>query len=651
MSDTTNTNSDDDAKLEAMLDEASSDRIQGAVYWITLIYGAFGILVAMNQTFSWDPMGYVLVDNAFYYLLIGIFLPISFLVFPARQADQFHVPFYDWILFAVTLVTALYLSSNGSEMVEQGWDLVAPTEPTVAAAIICFLSLEAVRRAGGFALFVIVALFFTFPLWTDSAPGFLWGVSKTPVELVRSHAMGFESIIGVPMRVAGNLLIGFLIFGSALVVTGGGDFFMSFASALMGRSRGGPAKVAILSSGFFGSLSGSVISNVVTTGKLTIPTMKRVGYPSVYAGAVESCASTGGALMPPVMGAVAFLMAEFLNVPYATVMIAAVVPAVIFYIALLLQVDGYAAVNGLKGMDEAEIPDLWETFKSGWFYIFSLVALVYMLVWMRLDLYAPYYAAGILVVCSLIFRKGEQRFNLDTLRELIVDSAKIISNIIAILAGVGMIVGSLAFTGVGGAFSRELLQIAGDNLYLLLGMGAVTSFLLGMGMTVSACYIFLAIILGPALIGAGLDPIASHLFILYWGMLSFITPPVALAAVAAAIIAKADPMAIGVRAMRLGLINFILPFIFVLNPALILRGTWDDIIIMVSTALVAVWLMSAGFEGYLYRIGIIGWSVRIPILIAAGCLLYPDEYSKIAGVALVIGCYAYGWIQRDKVAA
>ncbi|MFT6580730.1 MAG: TRAP transporter 4TM/12TM fusion protein [Alphaproteobacteria bacterium] len=648
MSDTTN--NDDDAKLEELIDEASSDRIKGVVYWITLIYGAFGILVAMNQTFSWDPLGYVLVDNSFYYLLIGIFLPISFLVFPARQADQFHVPFYDWILFAVTLVTALYLSSNGSEMVEQGWDLVAPMEPTIAAAIICFLALEAVRRAGGFALFVIVCLFFTFPLWTGSAPGFLWGVEKTAVELVRSHAMGFESIIGVPMRVAGNLLIGFLIFGSALVVTGGGDFFMSFASALMGRSRGGPAKVAILSSGFFGSLSGSVISNVVTTGKLTIPTMKRVGYPSVYAGAVESCASTGGALMPPVMGAVAFLMAEFLNVPYATVMIAAVVPAVIFYIALLLQVDAYAAVNGLKGMDESEIPDLWKTFKSGWFYIFSLVALVYMLVWLRLDLYAPYYAAGILIVCSLIFRKGEQRFNLDTLRELIVDSAKIISNIIAILAGVGMIVGSLAFTGVGGAFSRELLQIAGDNLYLLLGMGAVTSFLLGMGMTVSACYIFLAIILGPALIGAGLDPIASHLFILYWGMLSFITPPVALAAVAAAIIAKADPMAIGIRAMRLGLINFILPFIFVLNPALILRGTWDDIIVMVSTAMVAVWLMSAGFEGYLYRIGVIGWSVRIPVLIAAACLLYPEVYSKAAGLMLVIGCYAYGWTQRDKVA-
>jgi TRAP transporter 4TM/12TM fusion protein len=648
---TTELNENDEAKLDEMLDDASSDRLTGIVYWITLIYGAFGILVAMNQAFSWDPMGFVLVDNSFYYLLIAIFLPISFLVFPARKADQFKVPFYDWILFALTLVSAMYMAYHGIDMVEQGWDLVAPDEPTFVAAIICFLSLEAVRRAGGFALFVIVAMFFLFPLWTDMAPGFLWGVSKDPMELVRSHAMGFESIIGVPMRVAGNLLIGFLIFGSALVVTGGGDFFMSFASALMGRSRGGPAKVAILSSGFFGSLSGSVISNVVTTGKLTIPTMKKVGYPSVYAGAVESCASTGGALMPPVMGAVAFLMAEFLNVPYATVMIAAIVPAVIFYVALLLQVDAYAAVNGLKGMEESEIPDLWETFKSGWFYLFSLVALVYMLVWMRLDLYAPYYAAGILIVCSLIFRKGKQRFNLDTLRELIIDSSKIISNIIAILAGVGMIVGSLAFTGVGGAFSRELLQIAGDNLYLLLGMGAVTSFLLGMGMTVSACYIFLAIILGPALIGAGLDPIASHLFILYWGMLSFITPPVALAAVAAAIIAKADPMAIGVRAMRLGLINFILPFIFVLNPALVLRGEWSEIVVIVPACVAAVWLMASSFEGYLYRVGIIGLSIRGPLLVAAALLLYPEIWSYIAGLVVIAGCYAIALYQRKSVVA
>ena len=651
MSKSTDLSSEDDAKLEALADEATSDRVSGVVYWITLVYGGFGILVAMNQTFTWNAFGYVMVDNAYYYLLIAIFLTLAFLIFPARNADRFHVPFYDWILSGITLAAALYLSYHGGEMVEQGWDIVAPMEPTIAAAAICFLALEGVRRAGGGALCIIATIFFLFPLWADVAPGFLWGFSKEPLELVRAHAMGFESIIGVPMRVAGNLLIGFLIFGSALVVTGGGDFFMNFASALMGRSRGGPAKVAILSSGFFGSLSGGVISNVVTTGKLTIPTMKRVGYPPVYAGAVEACASTGGALMPPVMGAVAFLMAEFLNVPYSTVMIAAVVPAVIFYLALLLQVDAYAAVNGLKGMDEEDIPDLWETFKSGWYYIFSLVALVYMLVWLRLDLYAPYFAAGILIFCSFVFRKGEKRFNLDTARELIVDSTKIIANIIAILAGVGMIVGSLAFTGVGGAFSRELLQIAGDNVYFLLAMGAMTSFLLGMGMTVSACYIFLAIVLGPALIDAGLDPIASHLFILYWGMLSYITPPVALAAVAASIIAKADTMAIGMRAMRLGLINFILPFIFVLNPALILRGDWDEIIIMVSTAMVAVWLMASAFEGYLNKAGIIGWTVRAPLLAAAAGLLYPEIYSKVAGVGLIAVSYAIAFMQKKQATA
>ena len=234
--------------------------------------------------------------------------------------------------------------------------------------------------------------------------------------------------------------------------------------------------------------------------------------------------------------------------------------------------------------------------------------------------------------------------------ELIIDSTKIISNIIAILAGVGMIVGALAFTGVGGAFSRELLQIAGDNLYLLLAMGAVTSFLLGMGMTVSACYIFLAIILGPALIQAGLDPIASHLFILYWGMLSYITPPVALAAVAAAIIAKADTMAIGVRAMRLGLINFILPFIFVLNPALILNGEFTEIILMVSSAMIAVWLMASAFEGYLYYVGTITWLIRAPLLIGAAFMLYPGTISFFIGVVIVVASYAVAFAQRRSKA-
>ena len=635
----------EEAPALEIYEEIGKARISGAVYWLTLILGGFGIMVAINQTFSFNAFGYVLIDNSYYYLLIAIFLSLAFLIFPGRKKDSGHVPLYDWALFALSVTVALYLSYHGGDMVLKGWDIVAPIEPTIAAAIMCFLALEGVRRVGGMVLFGVCMVFFTFPLWTAYAPGFLWGAGKEPLELVRAYAMGFESIVGVPMRVAGNILIGFLVFGAALVVTGGGEFFMNFASALLGKTRGGPAKVAILSSGFFGSLSGSVISNVVTTGQLTIPTMKRAGYTPAYAASVEACASTGGTLMPPVMGAVAFLMAEFLNIPYRDIVIAAAVPSFLFYLALLLQVDCYAAVKGLKGQPASEIPGLLKTLKEGWFYLFSLGLLVYLLVYARLELYAPYYATIALIVSATIFRKKENRFNLTKFRELIIESTSIIASIIAILAGIGVIVGSLAFTGVGGAFSRELLSFAGGSLPLLLIMGALTSFLLGMGVTVSACYIFLAIVLGPALIEFGLDPVASHLFILYWGMMSYITPPVALAAVAAAVIARSDAMETAFLAMRLGSIKFILPFIIVVTPSLIMRGAPEDIVVSISACVLAVLFMAGGFEGYLYGVGKASWPTRVALLVAAASFIYPDKVSYMAGTVLVIATYGVNIIR------
>ena len=627
---------DDIVEIDEKYQDMSEKRISRSVYWISIVLGALGILIAINQTFGINPGGMVLIDNSYYYVLIAIFLSLAFLIFPAVKRHNDRVPIYDWVLFLLTIAAALYLAYHGGEMVEKGWDTVAPDEPTIVAAIMCFLALEGVRRAGGVILFAVCCFFFIFPLWTEEAPGFLWGIGKSPEELVRAYAMGFESIVGVPMRVAGNILIGFLIFGAALVVTGGGEFFMNFAAALLGKSRGGPAKVAIVASGFFGSLSGSVISNVVTTGQLTIPTMKKAGYPAPYAGAVEACASTGGTLMPPVMGAVAFLMAEFLNIPYADIVIAAAVPSILFYAALLFQVDCYAAVNGLKGQPAEEIPDLWDTVKGGWFYLFSLALLVYLLVFARLELYAPYFSTLALLISATIFRK-ENRFNVAQALALLMESTKTISNIIAILAGIGVIVGSLAFTGVGGAFSRELVGIAQGNLWLLLFMGALTSFLLGMGVTVSACYIFLAIVMGPALIEFGLDPVASHLFILYWGMLSYITPPVALAAVASSVIAKSNQMETAFKAMRLGAITFILPFILVVTPALILRG--DDpvqIVLIIAACSTAVVLMAAGFEGYLYGVGRIGMTVRPLLFVGAAGFLYPDYRSYLAA-AIGIG--------------
>jgi len=279
---------------------------------------------------------------------------------------------------------------------------------------------------------------------------------------------------------------------------------------------------------------------------------------------------------------------------------------------------------------------MWETLKDGWFYLGSLALLVYLLVFARLELYAPYYATLALLVSAAIFRK-KNRFNFKQFLALVIESTKTISNIVAILAGIGVIVGSLAFTGVGGAFSRELVGIAAGSLPLILIMGAVTSFLLGMGVTVSACYIFLAIVMGPALIEFGLDPIASHLFILYWGMLSYITPPVALAAVAASVIARSSQMETAMMAMRLGSIKFVLPFIIVLTPALIIRGEPLDVVLTISACTVAVVLMAAGFEGFLYGVGKIGMALRTVMFLGAAGFLYPNYTSyAITAVGTVV---------------
>jgi len=602
--------------------ENGPQRVTGGIRLLTIIMGIAGIFLAINQVFNWNFFGIMgafgvdlIIDTSFFYIMLGTFLSMVFLFYPIAGSVSDRVPWYDWLLFATTILCAGYMAYHGQTIIQEGWDLLAPAEATVIAGVICLLCLEAVRRVGGWILFGVCLFFFLYPLFAEYMPGFLWGPESAVEEFVRQHALGTESIIGLPMRVVTRLLIGFLLFGSALVITGGGEFFMAFATALMGKSRGGPAKVAIVSSGFFGSLSGSVISNVVTTGQITIPTMKRTGYPPTYAGAVEACASTGGALMPPVMGAVAFIMAEFLNVSYATVVIAALVPALLFYLALLLQADNYAARNGLKGQSAEEIPRLWDVIKSGWYYLFSLLMLIYMLVFMRIEAHAPYYATAVLLVSSAIFG-GERRLRLSSLIALVVDATKNIVNIVGILVGIGLIVGALSYTGVGPAFSFELLQFAGDEVILLLILGAITSFILGMGMTVSACYIFLAIVMGQAVADAGLHPIAGHLFILYWGMMSYITPPVAVAAVAAATVAGAHPMRTGVMSMRLGIILFILPFLFVLNPTLILDGDPLAIVHDVTTAVIAVWLLASAFEGWLYWVGRIDWGVRVPLLAA-----------------------------------
>ena len=602
--------------------------------WPVMALGALGVLLAVNQQFLLNLFGFQPLGNAYLYYLIGIFLAVTFLALPISSNLAGRLHWVNVLLAIAALVSGGWLGFHGLDIISRGWEYDAPLMADIMATILIFLVLEGVRRAGGPVLLATALLFGTFPLYAGHMPGFLWGTQFSAIETVRAHVLGVESIIGIPMQVVAELVIGFVIFGSVLVITKGSDFFMELASALLGHSRGGPAKVAVIGSGILGSLSGSVISNILTSAPFSVPTMRRVGYPASYAAAVEACASTGATLMPPVMGTVAFVMASFLGVQYSTIVIAAVIPAILFYVALLFQVDMYAARRGLHGLPRSETPKILPVLAKGWPYLLSLAVLIFVLMVLRMESRSPYYASIVMIVATS-FRK-ETRLTYQRCKALLLDISLNVGKLVAILAGIGLVVGGLSYTGVAGAFSRELLLYAGGNTALMLLAGAVTSFVLGMGMTVTACYIFLSILLAPALVQAGLNPIASHLFILYWGMLSYITPPVALAAITAANVAGSKPMETGFRAMRLGLPLFVLPFIFVYDPALIMEGTAINIVERIFLTTVAIWAVTSAFESWIYKVGRIGVVSRIAFAAGGVLIIVPELLTSIAG-AIVLG--------------
>tara|TARA_Y100001968_G_scaffold67230_1_gene58074 strand:+ start:641 stop:2545 length:1905 start_codon:yes stop_codon:yes gene_type:complete len=595
--------------------------------WIIIVLTFLGCIITINQIFNIGIFGFRPVSNSYLYLLLGLFQPIVFLMFPFNDKYKEKI-FYPDIIAAITIFfIGIYFSINAENILISGWDIEAPIFPTVLSIIFIILSLESLRRTGGYFIFSIAVFFTLYPIFADKMPGALWGNTYTLTEAARAHSMGLDSLIGIPMKVAGSLLIGFLIYGVVLSETGGGRFFINIAEALMGKKRGGQAKVAILASGFFGMLSGSPTSNVITSGSLTIPAMKKAGYSSKYAAAIEACASTGGVLMPPVMGTVAFIMASFLNVPYSEILYAALIPGIVFYIALMIQIDLYAAKNNLKPINIEDIPSLRKTIFNGYSYIISLICLIWLLLALKLESEAPFIASLLLLVITIISKN-----TIFSWQNLFLKTGEIIGRIVSLLSGIGVIIGAMSLTGVGTSLSRELVFAAGGDIYMILIFGALASLVLGVGMTVSACYIFLAIVLAPAIIEAGVTPIAAHLYVLYWGVLSFITPPVAIAAITASTISKSSALETGVLSMRLGSILFFLPILFVFDSAMLMNGSVIEIMISFMTAIFAIILISASFESYLYFFGLINKFYRILIFISGFLILLPIFYTKIIGL-------------------
>jgi TRAP transporter 4TM/12TM fusion protein len=627
-----------EGQVQAELPSAARERYRtlGTIWEpIFAVLTLGGVLFAIHEIFRLGWVSYH--EHVYYYGIVAVFLSVSFLVFPAsRRAPKDRIPWYDVLLFLLTIGTSAYLMAHAFQISMEGWATVPPRAAIVVSVAMWALVLEALRRGGGLTLLVFTGVISLYPLVAASMPGFLEGAGWSFPAAAAFHVMTRESIIGIPTRTFCELVIGFMVFSSTLQVTGGGVYFTRFASALLGSVRGGPAKVSVVASGLFGTISGSAVANVAADGWITIPTMKKTGYEPEYAAAVEACASAGGSIMPPVMGAVAFVMASFLETSYAAVAMAAAVPAILYYLGLFVQIDAHAAKKGLAGLPRAELPSLTATLKEGWIYLGSIAALIYLLFELKQEAQAPFVASALLLAGAALRR--ETRPSLRILYRLVVDSGRVLVEMIAILAGIGLIMGGLSMTGVAISFSSELVNLFGKNAFAMLFLGAIVSYILGMGMTITACYIILAVVLVPALIPLGFDVMAIHLFVLYCGLFSFITPPVALAAYVAAVIGGADFWKTAWQAVRLGFVKYLVPFFFVYNPALILHG--DSVVWIVETvaaAFLGVFILGSSIEGYLAGVGRLTPVPRVLFFCTGFLLFYPDiKADLIALPALVV---------------
>jgi len=590
-----------------------AERITGPARWVVIIGTLLSLVLVINQLFNIQMFGIVLIDGRYLYLLGGLFLALSFLIFQRRGGKGGAPSMLDWCLFAMAGACTIYLGQTAQQNLSQGWEYAAPELAQWVAVVFFLLILEATRRAGGLVLFVIVTVFAFYPTFAGHVPDPFSGFQSTFMEAVPYHIYSAESSFGIPMKAFGGVVIGFILFGAVLQRTGGGQFFNDLALGLVGGYRGGAAKVSIFASGFMGSMSGSVISNVLTTGAVSIPAMRKTGFSAKTAAATEACASTGGVLMPPIMGATAFVMASFLSRPYVEIALAAAIPSLLFYWGLFTQIDAYAARRGLRGLPRPDLPVLRQVMKDGWPYIFVFALLLFMMIGLRRETSAPFYATALLLVVNQF--RASHRLDLARLGNMIVGVGMGLAELTAILLGVGLIVGSFSATGLAGTLVNELVFLAGDNTLVLLLMGAATAFIFGMGMTVTACYIFLAVVLAPALEAGGLNQLAVHLFILYWGMVSYITPPVALGAFAASTMAGSNPIATGFEAMRLGGVIYIAPFFFVLNPALIGQAPAWEVIVALSSALIGVAMISSSLQGYISLVGPLKGAASVPLRI------------------------------------
>ncbi|MCR4425918.1 MAG: TRAP transporter permease [Firmicutes bacterium] len=538
----------------------------------------------------------------------------------------------DIILVAAAIACTSYYALEYNQMV---WRIGAfPTTPDVVfAAITILVSLEITRRASGSALALVGIGFLAYGLLGQHIPGFL-GHSGFALDRVITYMYSDTGIFGTALSAASSYVFLFILFGAFLEKLGGGQVFIDLATGVAGHARGGPAKVAVLSSALFGTISGSSVANVAATGAFTIPLMKRIGYKPHFAGGVEAAASTGGQIMPPVMGSTAFILAEIVGVSYSVLAIKAMFPAILYFLAVLIMVDLEAIRMNLRGMPRAELPDPLRILRDRWGFLVPIVVIFVSLLVFRVSTSR---AAVLGIVTTLIgpmLTRGV-KLRWRSIPEAVSNGAMGVLNIVASCTTAGIIIGVLAMTGLGLKIGTVLVKLSGGNLFLLLVAAMVLSMMLGMGLPTAAAYIIAASVVGPALTQAGVPMFTAHLFIFYFSLLAMVTPPVALASYTAAGIAGASPAKVGWAGLKLSIAAFIVPYMFVYGPALILEGPVLQVAYSLVTAVIGVILLGAAVEGHAYVLGRLNMAQRALLLAAAIVTMLPGAQTDAAGLALV----------------
>lgn len=594
---------------------------------LALVMGSYILLYVSDLFYYLDLYLY----GAHRPLVYAMVLTLVFLLVPAtRKAPRDRLPWYDALLALGGSISALYMFFN--------WEQVTRFygQPTplilILGSIMLLTTLEAARRTVGPAVTILGAIFLIYVLFGNHFPGFLFTRGYSYERMIGHFYTSDGALFGLALEIFTVIVATYVIFGQFIQISGAGEFFLKLGISLVGRYRGGPAKVAVFASSLFGTVSGSSVANVVVDGPITINMMKRLGYRAPFAGGVEAAASNGGQIMPPVMGAAAFLMAEILGVPYWSIAIAAMLPALLYYVALYFMLDFEAAKTGLRGLDKEEIPSFFVTLREGWFFIVPLVVLVILIGEFGYNV-AKSGLYAILVLVAVSYLRKETRLGPRHIKNALEQGALAFCDLGPAAGVIGIIMSAVSLTGLGMALSSGLIETAGGHLWLLLILTAIASIIMGMGSSTLLVYIVLAMFVAPAVIKMGVDPMAAHLFIFYFGCMSLVTPPVALAAYAAAVIAKADYWETGWESSRLGIVGYIVPFIFVYQPALLMHGSVGDVALAAVTALIGTIALAGAMTGYFFS-PLSRWQ-RSFLFIGAVTLIYPGWETDIAGLTLL----------------